>query len=133
MLQEYGKFCKFSDSLLARASKLADLVAALETSFQESGKDPESAEASRVKKPLDYHCNLLNHVSLHPRCVKALEDSQEILEKQYECCETLKVDASELKTNQKLSEFAINESLDGAFSMHAHMMRNIVNVSSLDF
>ena len=58
MLQEYAKFCKFSDSLLSRASKLADLIASLETALQESGKDAESTEAHRVKKPLDYHRKL---------------------------------------------------------------------------
>ena len=50
---------------------------------------------------------------MHPRCVKALEDSQEVLEKQYECCESVKVDLSELKTNQNLSEFATAEFLGG--------------------
>lgn len=50
-VEEYAKFLKFSDSLLTRSSKLADLISNLETALEESGKSKDGSEAGRVKKP----------------------------------------------------------------------------------
>ena len=49
LLQDYLKFASFTSSLLARSSKLSDLVGQLESELGD--KDKESAEAKRVGKP----------------------------------------------------------------------------------
>ena len=46
------------------------------------------------------------------RCVGSLEAAQNILEAQYEACEGVRIDTSDLKTKKDLSEHAINERLN---------------------
>lgn len=52
-IQEYEKFVRLGDSLLTRASKLAELSQQLEDVLNESQKGPESSEGKKVKKFLD--------------------------------------------------------------------------------
>ena len=49
-LQEYTKMVSFSNSLLARSSKLTELCQLLETALEEAGKKPDSTEGKRVTK-----------------------------------------------------------------------------------
>lgn len=49
-MQEYDKFTRFTDSLLSRAGKLAELSQQLEQGLEETGKNPESFEGQKVKK-----------------------------------------------------------------------------------
>lgn len=49
--QEHQKFKQFTDSLLARASKISEMIGSLETALTEAGKDSESPEGKRVARP----------------------------------------------------------------------------------
>ena len=48
--QEYEKFARFTDSLLARSSKLTDLAQQLESGLAEAKKTQDSPEGKRVNK-----------------------------------------------------------------------------------
>jgi len=50
IIQEYNRFKRFSDSLLARSGKLSELVSDLEREVDESEKGEESSEVKRVRK-----------------------------------------------------------------------------------
>lgn len=50
--QEYRQFKVFCDSLLTRSSKLSDIIASLESTLGELGKDESAPESKRVTKPL---------------------------------------------------------------------------------
>lgn len=137
--EEYGKFKQFTDSLITRSSKLAELINSLEGALEESGKDAESADGKRVSKPptklytfKPLHVKLLISVCLHAsrifptltsdrfsnpaasnlRSVLALEASIEILEQQYETCDKVRVDTKALQSGKNLSEEATSEFLD---------------------
>ena len=64
-MQEHKTFIKFGDSLLSKASKLADLQADLECFVQEGGKGPEQkrlnssgAHVARVENHLGSYKSL---------------------------------------------------------------------------
>jgi len=50
-MQEHVKFTRFTDSLLTRSSKLANLAQQLENALEELGKGPETSDGKRVAKP----------------------------------------------------------------------------------
>lgn len=127
-MQEYDKFTRFTDSLLSRSSKLANIAQQLENTLEELGKGPESSDGKRVAKPHAYNLQFLSiqieygHVqknhrrhsksfkyqankysptmpSLGLRLVESLESAGAVLEKQYEDCEAVKLETSDLKSN----------------------------------
>eukprot|EP00435_Cladocopium_sp_Y103_P052125 s815_g16.t1 len=79
--QEYEKFVRFGDSLIARSGKLSELAQQLESTLVEAGKSEDSADGKRVSK-----------------CVQNLESAVETLEQQYEKCELVKLDVSDLSS-----------------------------------
>ena len=54
-MQDFHKFKVFTDSLLTRNSKIAELISQLENELIETGKSEDSPEANRVGKPHAQH------------------------------------------------------------------------------
>lgn len=127
LCKEYQKFKQFSDSLLTRSSKLTEIIAQLETLLGETGKDEQSSEGKRVSKPFSSktcHTEVMDGIFNHNhmisyflqwrifsdnhgaceshnlllRSVTALESAVEILEKQFEACESVRVEVTDLDT-----------------------------------
>lgn len=76
--QEYTNLTKLGDSLLTRSTKVSDLIGNLES---EMAAKPDSPDAARGRKS-----------------VQGLESATEILEKEYEVIQALKVEVSAMKS-----------------------------------
>lgn len=123
-LEEYGKFAKFTDSLLARSTKLSDLIGQLESCLTETNKTQDSIEGKRVEKSgaealkqesygykgFDSFKAWLNPLMLALRSVQSLENACNILTAQFEACEVTKMDTSDLK-KAGINEHTKNEQL----------------------
>lgn len=118
VVQEFKNLKKLGESLLTRSTKLAELVLKIENEIGD--KPADSKEKTRAQRPhpqktymMSSTCEPPENMCLIPlwlRSITDLENAIDILEKQFELIEVLKVDVASLKSAKDKTETGVPES-----------------------